>query len=82
MLNNNQLTEDIGEIDIEQPNSLTVKGLSIGRGKELIRDIDIDLQQGEMLLVNGESGIGKTTLIFTILGLLHPIRGHVYWNGT
>ena len=82
LLNNNQLTEDIGEIDIEQPNSLTVKGLSIGRGKELIRDIDIDLQQGEMLLVNGESGIGKTTLIFTILGLLHPIRGHVYWNGT
>ena len=88
MISYNNLLLDIkmppapsGDIDIEQPNTLSAQGLSIGRGKELIRDIDIDLDRGELLLISGESGIGKTTLIYTILGLLHPMRGHVYWNG-
>ncbi len=70
-----------GEMEIGQPTSLSAQGLTIGRDKELIRDINIELEEGEMLLIGGESGVGKTTLIYTILGLLNPMRGHVYWNG-
>jgi len=43
---------------------------------------DIDLQSGEHLLVLGESGIGKTTLLHLIAGLLRPASGSVALSGT
>lgn len=43
---------------------------------------DIQLQKGENLLVLGESGIGKTTLLQILAGLLHPKKGSVELNGT
>jgi ABC-type lipoprotein export system ATPase subunit len=43
---------------------------------------DIQLQKGENLLVLGQSGIGKTTLIQILSGLLQPNSGNVELNGT
>lgn len=51
-------------------------------GSHQFRFPDIQLQKGENLLVLGESGIGKTTLIQILAGLLHPIQGSVELNGT
>ena len=38
---------------------------------------DIDLNGGEHLLVLGESGIGKTTLLHLVAGLMQPASGSV-----
>lgn len=43
---------------------------------------DILLQQGEDLLILGDSGVGKTTLIQILSGLLSPQSGFVEMNGT
>tara|TARA_X000000368_G_C22773902_1_gene598399 strand:+ start:41 stop:667 length:627 start_codon:yes stop_codon:yes gene_type:complete len=43
---------------------------------------DILLQQGEDLLILGDSGVGKTTLIQILSGLLSPKSGFVEMNGT
>ncbi|MEL7003965.1 MAG: ATP-binding cassette domain-containing protein [Bacteroidota bacterium] len=43
---------------------------------------DIDLDQAEDLLVLGESGIGKTTLLHLMAGLLTPSDGFVELSGT
>ena len=43
---------------------------------------DIELSPGENLLVLGESGIGKTTLLHIIAGLLKPNSGKVELAGT
>ena len=43
---------------------------------------DILLQQGEDLLILGDSGVGKTTLIQILSGLLSPHSGFVEMNGT
>ena len=51
-------------------------------GANKFRFPDIQLQKGENLLVLGESGIGKTTLIQILAGLLHPKQGSVELNGT
>ncbi len=43
---------------------------------------DIQLQKEEDLLVLGESGVGKTTLIQILAGLLKPTSGTLEFNGT
>jgi ABC-type lipoprotein export system ATPase subunit len=43
---------------------------------------DILLQKGEDLLILGDSGVGKTTLIQILSGLLRPQSGTVELNGT
>lgn len=43
---------------------------------------DISLPEGEQLLILGESGIGKTTLLHLLAGLLHPKSGKIELAGT
>jgi len=43
---------------------------------------DIDLKQQEHLLVLGKSGIGKTTLLHLLAGLLKPASGSVFIDNT
>ena len=51
-------------------------------GSHIFTFPDILLQQGEDLLILGDSGVGKTTLIQILSGLLSPQSGFVEMNGT
>jgi phospholipid/cholesterol/gamma-HCH transport system ATP-binding protein len=55
-------------------------GLDFGR-LSVLRDINLELARGQTLAVIGESGCGKTVLLKTIIGLLRPTRGAVYFDG-
>ena len=46
-----------------------------------LKDISIQIQDGEILGILGENGAGKTTLIKLLVGLLHPSSGHAEING-
>lgn len=47
--------------------------------KSVLEDINLDIYQGDFLLVSGPNGGGKTSLLRTILGLQKPTRGHIYF---
>jgi len=51
--------------------------VSVGYDTPLIRDINIEIEAGDVLAVLGPSGIGKTTLLRTIAGLVRPLEGEV-----
>ncbi len=53
---------------------LNVKNLSIGYDKELSK-VSFTLQKGERLAILGENGIGKSTLLKTLVGLIDPLAG-------
>lgn len=62
---------------------LKTEGLSFSYNSSNIFTFpDILLHQGEDLLILGDSGVGKTTLIQILSGLLSPYSGFVEMNGT
>ena len=48
--------------------------------RTIIKDINIELNQGELVCLLGVSGSGKTTLFHILSGLTTPEEGHVYLN--
>ena len=54
---------------------LTITDLSIGFNEDLVRDITLEVHTGEIIAILGPSGIGKTTLVRTIAGLVGPRQG-------
>ncbi len=68
-----------GKANIDYKNAvITIRGLQKAFGDfEVLRGIDLDLYQGENLVVLGRSGTGKSVLIKIISGLLTPDTGEV-----
>ena len=53
------------------------KDLVIGYDTPLTRPVSFTIERGEKIAVTGTNGLGKTTLLKTILGLLPPLSGQV-----
>lgn len=61
---------------------LQVKNLRKSYNKRVvIRDVSLDLQQGEVVALLGPNGSGKTTTFYAIAGLIYPEGGHVLLDG-
>ena len=61
---------------------LQIKGLNTYYGEShILRDVDININQGEMICLIGRNGVGKTTLLKSLIGLLTPRRGEIIFNG-
>ena len=52
-----------------------------GSDRPAMRNINLTVSVGKLLLITGPNGAGKTTLIETCLGLLKPYRGSAYLFG-
>jgi branched-chain amino acid transport system ATP-binding protein len=61
---------------------LAITGLRAGYGKiEVLHDIDLSIEQGQIVTLIGANGAGKTTLLKTISGLIRPIAGAIAFEG-
>ena len=64
--------------DKKQEPILSARGIGLQRGgRWLFRDLDLDLCAGEFLAILGPSGVGKTTLLSCLCGMLEPSEGSV-----
>ena len=63
---------------------LRARGLAVGwpDGPVVAEGIDLDLAPGDRLAITGPSGVGKTTLLATLAGLLEPKGGELTLDGT
>ncbi len=61
---------------------LQIKSLNTYYGEShILRDVDMNINQGEMICLIGRNGVGKTTLLKSLIGLLAPRRGEIIFNG-
>jgi branched-chain amino acid transport system ATP-binding protein len=61
---------------------LEVSDLVSGYGKsEVLREINLKIEQGQIVTIIGPNGAGKTTLFRTIFGLLPARKGRVFFEG-
>jgi len=61
---------------------LSCRGVSVSRGgRTLMENIDLDLHQGEVVLLSGPNGSGKSTLARVLAGLRAPDAGEIRRNG-
>jgi urea transport system ATP-binding protein len=61
---------------------LNLRTVSSAYGKsQVLWDVAFDLRKGDSVTVLGRNGVGKTTLLKTIMGQLACTGGHIYWHG-
>ncbi|HOM27234.1 MAG TPA: ATP-binding cassette domain-containing protein, partial [bacterium] len=61
---------------------ISVKNLNVKLGnKDVLKDINFDIEKGESIVIVGPSGCGKTVLIKTILGIIKRYTGEIYIFG-
>lgn len=71
---------NIPQIEKKKNRVLSVDEMSIGYGnKILVNGFDFDIKSGEKIIVVGDNGQGKSTLLKTLIGELPPISGKFNW---
>jgi branched-chain amino acid transport system ATP-binding protein len=61
---------------------LTVRGLQSGYdGSTVLHGVDIDVAEGAVVALLGRNGVGKSTLVSSVMGLLRPYSGSVVVAG-
>lgn len=74
--------EPSSKLQNEHSNHLIASGLSCVRGDKLLfRDLNFALEPGQAGLVSGPNGVGKSSLLRLIAGLLVPFGGEIITSG-
>lgn len=61
---------------------LEIRNVSSGyRGVQILWDVSLELERGKMTSLVGSNGVGKTTLLRTVMGLIKPWQGLVTFDG-
>ncbi|MFL0744521.1 MAG: ATP-binding cassette domain-containing protein, partial [Prochlorococcus sp.] len=61
---------------------LEIRGLNTYYGEShILRDVDLTVSRGEMVCLIGRNGVGKTTLLKSLIGLLRPRSGEMSLEG-
>ena len=61
---------------------LEISGLNVYYGEShILRNVDLHVPAGKMVCLIGRNGVGKTTLMKSIIGLLKPRTGQIWLDG-
>ncbi len=61
---------------------LTIRGLRSGyAGSTVLHGVDLLVHEQEVVALLGRNGVGKSTLVSTVMGLLRPYTGSIVFEG-
>jgi branched-chain amino acid transport system ATP-binding protein len=60
---------------------LQIKGIDVFiEGMHILKDVNLEVQQGEFVSLIGANGAGKSTIMKTITGQFHPTKGEILYK--
>lgn len=60
---------------------LSINGISSAYGESIIlRDVRLEVGNGQVIALMGRNGVGKSTLLKTIMGLIPPVQGSIHYD--
>src|SRR5258707_6560025 len=66
-----------------QPLRLAASRLvKVYKGRKVVRDVSVEIRQGEAVGLLGPNGAGKTTTFYMIVGLVSPDTGSIHLDGS
>src|SRR3546814_14293115 len=69
--------------EIVSDNGLAVISLAKTYDKrQVLRDVSLSVQRGEVVGLLGPNGAGKTTCFYSVMGLVKPDHGRIFVDGT
>ena len=80
---NNFPKEEINEVKINSSfifkEKIELKNISFSynNNSQILRNVNLDINKSEFILIQGKTGSGKSTLIYIIVGLIFPNEGEV-----
>ncbi|HFK1510203.1 ABC transporter ATP-binding protein [Bacillus paranthracis] len=78
------LDKRVANSNVEKAMGMTITNVSFqenGEEKCRIKNIDLQINPGELVMIVGESGAGKTTLLKLMTGLYQPSNGSIAYYG-
>jgi urea transport system ATP-binding protein len=61
---------------------LTVEGLDVAYGRaQVLFNVSVEVPPGALVCVMGRNGVGKTTLLHAVMGILSPRAGRILFQG-
>ncbi len=79
-------TATVGDTETHQHidgSLLSLHGISKSFGAvQALRDVNLDILNGQVTALVGDNGAGKSTLIKATAGIWQPNEGEILWNGT
>jgi urea transport system ATP-binding protein len=61
---------------------LQVDRLNVAYGStQVLFEVSFGIEKGDLLCVMGRNGVGKSTLLKTVVGVLNPRAGNIRWQG-
>jgi putative spermidine/putrescine transport system ATP-binding protein len=77
-----QMSQQAIEAESNRMKKLSIRGVSKTYGSTtVLKSLDLDVRDGELLTLLGPSGSGKTTLLQIICGLTEPTSGSLFIDG-
>jgi ABC-type Mn2+/Zn2+ transport system ATPase subunit len=60
---------------------IELKNLTVGYSFPLFSNLSLKMEEGEFWVIVGPNGVGKSTLVKTILGIVPPLGGRIFIHG-
>lgn len=61
-------------------NILHIKDLNIGYKRPVIESINLEAGSGSLICIIGRNGVGKSTFLNTLSGIINPLAGSIFYN--
>tara|TARA_X000000950_G_scaffold180078_1_gene218413 strand:+ start:35334 stop:36944 length:1611 start_codon:yes stop_codon:yes gene_type:complete len=72
--------KDKKNLEIVKKFNLNVQSLEIGYDKSILKNLNLNLNEGDFCLISGKSGVGKSALLSSLMGIMDKLSGEIRWG--